>query len=380
MDHAATRAASEPGQGPSAGVRPLAHPAVASPPAAVEVGPSGLVLQPRQRRWILVAGCAGLAVLVFVVTRGDLDQLRQTARGTDPVLLLIPVLATVGSYLTMARSYQGIAAAAGHTIGFLDMLRITVVANTANYLLSTGGLSGFALRMYLFIRRGIPAGSAVLISLVQTLLTNLVLLLFVVGGFVVLLLSHDLVGRELVLSTVLLIGFTVLILFTTLLIFRRELRRRTLFVATRLIDRGWRRYLPRGKPRRLKLLRFQRNLNAGLDFLLERPHEMLAPTIYIVLDWLCTLLVLYGAFVAIGHPVRVSYVIAGFAIGMFFSIVSLVPAGLGVMEGSMAAVFASLDVPIESAVVAVLIFRATYYLLPLLASAVLARTTLRAVN
>jgi uncharacterized protein (TIRG00374 family) len=89
------------------------------------------------------------------------------------------------------------------------------------------------------------------------------------------------------------------------------------------------------------------------------------------------LLVLYSAFVAIGHPVSVSYVIAGFAIGMFLSMVSLVPAGLGVLEGSMTAVFASLDVPIERAVVATLIFRVAYYGLPLLASLIFARSTLR---
>src|SRR5207253_2166635 len=161
-------------------------------------------------------------------------------------------------------------------VPFGDMLRITIVANTANYLVAAGGLSGFALRMYLFVRRGLPAGSAVLVSLVQTLLTNLALLVFVIAGFVLLLASHALVGR---------------------------------------------------------------------DLLLDRPHAMLAPTAYIVLDWAFTLLVLYAAFVAIGHPVQMSYVIAGFAIGMFVSIVSLVPAGLGVLEGSMAAVFATLDVP-----------------------------------
>jgi uncharacterized membrane protein YbhN (UPF0104 family) len=65
---------------------------------------------------------------------------------------------------------------------------------------------------------------------------------------------------------------------------------------------------------------------------------------------------------------------------MFASIVSLVPAGLGILEGSMAAVFASLDVPLEQAVVAVLIFRAAYYGLPLLASMLLARPTLRSVR
>lgn len=331
----------------------------------------------RHRTWVTVAVLFGVAVLAFVVTRSDLRQLRETARGVVPILLLLPAIATVGSYCTMARSYQGIAAAAGHPVPFGDMLRITVVANTANYLVAAGGLSGFALRMYLFVRRGLPAGSAVLVSLVQTLLTNLALLVFVIAGFVLLLASHALVGRDLLVAAVLLGAFSAGVLLTTLLIVRRGWRRRVLLVTTIVVHRAWRRIARRRAPRRLALLRFQRNLNVGLDFLLDRPHEMLAPTAYIVLDWAFTLLVLYAAFVAIGHPVQLSYVIAGFAVGMFASIVSLVPAGLGVLEGSMAAVFATLDVPLERAVVAVLIFRAAYYGLPLLASLVLARSTLR---
>jgi len=161
------------------------------------------------------------------------------------------------------------------------------------------------------------------------------------------------------------------------LIVRRRWRRRLLFGATELLHVGWRRLLPWRVPRRLAMLRFQRNLNAGIDFLLDRPHEMLLPTWYIMLDWVCTLLVLHTAFIAIGHPVSPSYVVAGFAIGMFLSIVSLVPAGLGILEGSMAAVFASLDVPLERAVIAVLIFRVAYFGLPLLASLALFRSTLR---
>lgn len=348
-----------------------------SDPAALGKVALALESGPRQP-WVTVAVLFGVGVLIFVVTRSDVRQLRETARGVEPSLLLLPALATVGSYLTMARSYQGIAAAAGYPLSFMEMLRITLVANTANYLVAAGGLSGFALRMYLFIRRGIPAGSAVLVSLVQTLITNLTLLIFVIGGFLVLLLSHMLVGRDLFVATFLLGAFSIVVLLTTLLIVRRGWRRRVLFAATELLHFGWRRLMARRAPRRFAMLRFQRNLNAGLDFLLDRPHEMLAPTLYILLDWVFTLLVLYTAFVAIGHPVRASYVIAGFAIGMFVSIVSLVPAGLGVLEASMAAVFASLDVPLERAVIAVLIFRVAYYGLPLLASLALARSTLRA--
>ena len=61
-------------------------------------------------------------------------------------------------------------------------------------------------------------------------------------------------------------------------------------------------------------------------------------------------------------------VIVGFAVGVCVSLASLVPGGLGIMESSMTAVFVSLGVPLEPAVVAVLIFRLVYYVLPLLVS------------
>jgi uncharacterized membrane protein YbhN (UPF0104 family) len=72
-----------------------------------------------------------------------------------------------------------------------------------------------------------------------------------------------------------------------------------------------------------------------------------------------------------------SHIVAGFAIGMFFSIASLVPGGLGIMDGSMAAVFVTLGVQFEQAVVAILIFRAAYFGLPIVASLMLAPRMLR---
>ena len=353
------------------------HRAESPLPRHLEASTSSAKSDIGRRRWVVWLSVIGVAILILLVARADLDQLMRTARGIAPPLLMLPVLATLGSYLTMAWSYQGIARAAGYTLPFSEMCRITLVANTANYLLSTGGLSGFALRMYLFARRGIPAGSAVLISLVQTLLTNLVLLAFVAWGFVLLFFSHNLVGRDLIATGMLLVGFSTVVVATCVALLRRKWRRGLLYSATHLIDRLLARVAPHRKPRRSKLIRFQHNVRVGLDFLLQRPHDMLAPTFYIVLDWTFTLLVLYSAFVAIGSPIAMSHVIAGFAIGMFFSIASLVPGGLGIMEGSMAAVFVTLGVQFEQAVVAILIFRAAYYGLPILASLVLAPRMLR---
>jgi uncharacterized membrane protein YbhN (UPF0104 family) len=95
---------------------------------------------------------------------------------------------------------------------------------------------------------------------------------------------------------------------------------------------------------------------------------MIAPTLWILFDWVLTVGVLWAAFWAVNSVLPLSVVIMGFGVGLFFSLVSFVPAGIGIMEGSMTAVFVSLKVPLEASVLAVLIFRLTYQVIPLVVS------------
>jgi uncharacterized protein (TIRG00374 family) len=315
--------------------------------------------------WALVVGFVVLGVLFFF---SDARKLWATASTLDGRLVLLPLLFGVASYALMALSYQGIAQAAGADVPFWEMLKITFVANTVNYVVSTGGLSGFAVRLYFFIRCSIPSGTAVIISLVQTFITNTVLLLVVVVGFAYLLGSHELHGYALGTISFLLFFFILAAAVAMVLLLHRGLRRRTLFLAAEAAHWFLHRFLPRHKPARVRIWRFQRNLNRGIEFVLERKRRMIMPTIWIVVDWTVTMLILYSAFIAVRYPIPMSFVVVGFAVGIILSLVSFVPGGLGVMEGSMAAIYASLSVPFETAVVAVLIFRVAYYLLPMIIS------------
>ena len=333
--------------------------AVAAPPALSTRGRTHLV------SWALVVGFVALGVLFFF---SDARKLWETASTLDARLVLVPMLFGVASYALMALSYQGIAQAAGAAVPFWEMLKITFVANTVNYVVSTGGLSGFAVRLYFFIRCNIPSGTAVTISLVQTFITNTILLLFLVFGFAYLLSSHELHGYALGTIATLLFFFILAAAVAMVLLFHRELRRRTLFLMAEAAHWFFHRFLPRHKPGRVRIWRFQRNLNRGIDFLLERKQRMIVPTLWIVFDWIVTMLILYTAFVAVRYPIPMSFVVVGFAVGVILSLVSFVPGGLGVMEGSMAAIYASLSVPFETDVVAVLIFRVAYYVLPMIIS------------
>ena len=250
------------------------------------------------------------------------------------------------------------------------MLKITFVANSMNYLVATGGLSGFAVRMYFFTRLAMPSQTAVVVSLAQTFLTNVTLLGFVLVGFAYVFASHTLQGSALVATTHPAgPGHHRRRASPALLLLHPRLRRRTLFWlrAERPLGPAPRAAAPR--PARTHIWRYQFNLNRGITFLLSRKRAMIAPLFYIIVDWFLTILILLHV---VPHRALLgssfAEVIVGFAVGIVLSFASLIPGGLGVMEGSMAAVFASMGVPFETAVVAVLLFRVVYYLLPLLIS------------
>ncbi|TMA60824.1 MAG: flippase-like domain-containing protein [Deltaproteobacteria bacterium] len=299
-----------------------------------------------RRLFILATLAVGFSLLVLLVVLSDGRELLRTAASVDPALLALPVGLTILSYAAMSRSYQGIAEAAGCRLGFGEWLRITFVSNTVNYLVTSAGLSGFAVRMYLLSQRGIPSGRAVLISLVQTFLTNFTA------------------------STAVAV-FVGMLAYGIVLIYHRRLRRRTMLFLADAAHRVLRRVVPRWTPRRVGLWRFQHNLNEGLEFLFARKDRMLGPAGWITIDWALTITILWSAFRSVHYPIAPGLVVIGFAVGILFSLVSLVPGGLGVMEGSMTAVFVSLSVPLEPAIVAVLIFRLAYYVIPLLVSVVL---------
>jgi uncharacterized protein (TIRG00374 family) len=322
----------------------------------------------RRRLLVALTLAVGVGLIVLLVWLSDTRELLRTAAAIRPVAFVLPVLLTLLSYGAMSRSYQGIAAAAGIRLSFREWLRITFVSNPVNYMVTTAGLSGFAVRMFLLSQCGVASGRAVLISLVQTFLTNFTLLLFILLGFTSLVVRRSLPAPALAAASTALVLFAGLLAWAVVLMYQRRLRRRTLFFIADAGHRILRRLVPRWTPGRVRLWRFQHNLNEGLEFLLARKDQMLAPAGWIMLDWLLTIAILWAAFRAVNYPIPPGLVVVGFAVGICISLISFVPGGLGVMEGSMTAVFSSLDVPWESAFLAVVIFRVAYYVLPLLVS------------
>jgi glycosyltransferase 2 family protein len=82
---------------------------------------------------------------------------------------------------------------------------------------------------------------------------------------------------------------------------------------------------------------------------------------------------LYAFFLAYRQPVRLGTLVAGFSLGIVFFIVSVVPQGVGAVEGIMTLIFISMGIPRTNAIVISLAFRGVNFWLPLIAGFILLR-------
>ena len=82
-------------------------------------------------------------------------------------------------------------------------------------------------------------------------------------------------------------------------------------------------------------------------------------------DRIARVAVAWVCFQALGGDAGLGVITTGFAVGVAVGVMSMVPGGLGVQEGSMAGTYHLLGVPLEEAVLAAMLFRAVYYWRPL---------------
>ncbi len=331
------------------------------------------------RRWLAFGFAVALVAIALIVIASDGRSLAAAVRRVHPAMLLIPIACTFGSYAAMALSYQRIAAMAGLELPYPEIAKITLASTAANYVFSTGGLSGLALRSYFFSQQhGLSSGNAVSISLAQTFLTNFVLLAFLFWGLLNLFFDGQLRGGSQAIVGVLFLVSLLLCTGAVALVTSRAARQRLFASLMRIPEWLSRVFHMRGDTIRARLEFFEAELHEGVDFLIARGLKMAPPLLYIGIDWFLMLATLYAAFVCVEYPVPMHLVVIGFSTGVFLSVINLVPGGLGIMEGSMAAVFSSFGVPLETAVVATVIFRASYYILPLALTLLFLRSTLAA--
>lgn len=312
----------------------------------------------RLTRYLVLLIVLGLAVHLILPQLTALDHSLQVIRRMALWAVALAVVAQVMSYLSSGYLLRAIVAVVGQR---LSMARGTAIFTAASSVgLAGGGPVGNVTVTYRWVRgSGVSVEGALLAGWLPTLFYNAALLVTGIFGLLRLLIVHELSALQAIGF-----GFTLLILSTIAGIAVWGVRHRPQLTALAVrVARRWaalrrHRYDPTATEAATeRWFRAWDTLRAG---------GWRGPALGALLNTVFDMLTLYFLFVAAGHAVSPGVLLAGYGLPLLLGKVSFLPGGVGIVEGTMAALYDGLGVPGGVTVVVILAYRFLSFWLPLL--------------
>jgi len=279
--------------------------------------------------------------------------------------IFLALVCMAASYVAMGLSFGAIFKMAHHHVPFPRLLSITFISATFNYIISSGGMSTMAVRSFLLKHEKVPYSVSIPLSFAQNMIFNLVLSVVCLGGVVYLRQHRDLTGDAFqILVFLFMLGLIGVVTAMMLVFFNRKFR--DWFMGHLLSAVNWvtKRFLKKNHhPEKLREVREE--VEVSIRYLHRGWARLFLVLLWVTLDWAFTALTLFFCFKAAGVDLSAGLLLVGFAVEFLTSTANVVPAGLGVSEGSLSGVLSIFGVDFHKALVAALLFRVIFFLLPL---------------
>lgn len=315
---------------------------------------------------LAVGAAVALGLLAWVVG-SNYAEVRAAAADLSWGWAGAALLCALASHAMGGLALSAVLALLGHPLSAPTVLGISLVSTTANYVVSTGGVSGFALKAHLLHKRLVPIATTIVASALTSVILYAVLAAILVQGLISL--AFKLQGSRVGLIEGV-AGLFVLILAAGGLI--------VLFLDGRLRNKATRRVFHWTNQAAFRLstkqipaenfMAFERQMAHGLARIRHEHGRLTLAVLFTCLDWGFAMISLWLCFKAVGDPLPLGPLSAVFAVGQGATLIPVLPGGLGAAEGSTAAVLVTLGYDGGRAVVAALLYRGAYYVAPSLLS------------
>ena len=313
-------------------------------------------------RRVLVFLVATVVLLGALLIIADWEALLEVIAQSNWLLLLPALAVTAISYACISYSFAEVGRLMSIPIGRNRLAGIGFVSAVLNHLVQSGGVAGYGLRYALMQRERVPLNDVLAASILHFYLTSLAMQAILPLGFLYLL-SQGAVSRTTSIGFgILTVALILLFAAESLLVFRSNARRKVLGGIGKMVKRLF------GKDLNRSLTDFDNAMARGITGMRGEPRSAVLIGVLVLVDWFGSALALGFCFEALGSPLAPAVLFTGFVIGVMAGVLSALPAGIGVQDGSMAGVFALLGVGFEEAVLAALLFRAVFYVIPYLVS------------
>ncbi|HUV83835.1 MAG TPA: YbhN family protein [archaeon] len=299
----------------------------------------------------------GLAVHLILPQLTSLEQSLNVIESMAIWAVGMAIVAQLFSYLGSGYQLHSIAAIVNQRISVLLGVIITLAASSIG--LVAGGVLGNTAATYRWVRKeGVSVAGAGLAGTLPLILNNITLIFITSLGLVYLLIIRQLTISQTIIFILILI---LLLIFISVIIW--GLRHRLQLTSLTIRMAGfWARINKRSytaadtEITMVRLFKAWDALSAGGW---QRP--LLGAGVNIGFD----ILTLYFLFIAAGYQVGPGVLLAGYGMPLLLGKMAfLIPGGVGVVEGTMAALYKGLGVPDPVVVVVILIYRVFSFWLP----------------
>jgi uncharacterized protein (TIRG00374 family) len=311
-------------------------------------------------RWLtsflLLAAVFGIVAVVILPKVADLGRALEVVRSFSLWAVFIAIVCQVGSYGGIGYVTRSLVRLFSTRVSLLRCMLIAL----ASYSLSLvwGGQVAYTSLTYRWLRnQGVDNEAALLTGLIPALLNLFTITLLSVFAIVFLLANGELSA---VLAGVFGLAL-VLIVMSLSAIWWGVRHPQQIGHLADLVNRGWARFRRRAYHQASTEIMLER-VKVAWTLLLRGGWK--GPFVGDVINVGFDILTVFFLFVAAHHALSPVVLLAGYGLPALVGKLSIVPGGVGLVEGSMAAVYHLLGVPSSVAVAVVFAYRAVEFWLP----------------
>lgn len=313
-----------------------------------------------------------IGVLIFFLVKNwhEFADLIKVLHSGSWLLILAAIFFQILYYVFFAATYQMGMVAVGIPYKLREMIPVILSQQVVNIVTGGAGMVGTMLliddarrRSATHVLRGV---AGYLLGLMCDYTGIMIALVF---GFGYVFWRRDLPSYQ-VIATSILLGVIILInLAFVLAATKPRVLASILHTLTWVIDRVRRVFHRSAKSLSEWVESVITEFKSATETMRSNPGKVRELIFFALFSHLVNITCLQLLFLAFGQPVDIGTLVAGYAVGKLFLVISITPQGLGVVEGAMTLVFAKLGIPTPTAVVVVLAFRGMNLWLPVVVGA-----------